>query len=94
MGEHDPALSPRFVEPGKLELPGLVRRRESSTREGEAMKQTRQKLAAYWTGVHTSLRSVTEMTCRLSSLGTTMFNAIVREVRFPGMRTRLASVLL
>lgn len=59
MGEHDPALSPRCVEPGKLELPGLVRRRESSMREGEAMKQRRQKLAAYWTGVHTSLRSVT-----------------------------------
>lgn len=54
MGEHDPALSPRCVEPGKL---------ESSIREGEAMKQRRQKkLAAYWTGVHTSLRSVTEKT--------------------------------
>lgn len=43
MGEHDPALSPRCVGPGKLELPGLVRRRESSMSEGEAMKQRHQK---------------------------------------------------
>lgn len=70
MGEHDPALSPRCVEPGKLELPGLIRWRESSIREEEAMKQRRQKkLAAYWTGVHTSLRSVTRDDLKIELFG-------------------------
>lgn len=34
MGEHDPALSLRCVEPGKLDLMGLIWQQEAAVREG------------------------------------------------------------